>query len=442
MVWNAKSPKNLGAKEKLTAAKITVVHKLPYLAQAVSALVLREVPRGTLNTMAVSPNGVLRWDAADLDELTVEQTAASLVHEVFHLLNEHHPRRHASGILDSDAPLWNVAADCEINDNLAATGVDMFSMVTPTSMGQPDGLTAEMYYAALKKSGQGTPQPKQGGQSQGQGQSQPKAGNAPNKCGGKCGSGKCGGGAGGEPADGEAGDKPGSGSGAEGRSAGDMKAVAVATAAAMQEAAAKQKGSVPGGWVRWAGDMLAPPKVRWQDKLRAKVRSAVNHAAGMVDKTYKRPNRRQAGLGYGAGAPVLAGWHAPQPRVMVALDTSGSMGSDDFELAMNELEGILKAMPGRVVDFVACDAQVHAAVPVRSWREAKASLRGGGGTSFEPVMEHITGLPAAKRPHVLVVATDGYGDDPPIPRDVRVIWLVTRGNYCSAKSGEHVYLDG
>lgn len=424
MPWHSNSPKNLAPAAKLTAAKIIIAHRLPYLMQGVCAMVPREVPRGSLNTMAVSPNGVLRWDAADLDNMTVEQTAMSLLHEAFHLLNEHHPRRIAAGIIGDDAALWNTAADLEINDNIAATGGDMFTMITPSHFKLPDGLTAEVYFAMLKKQ-----------QQQQQGQQGQKSGSH------KCGSGKCGGGAGGQPAPGEDGDKPGSGSGTEGRTVADMKAVAMATAAAIAEAA-KTRGNVPGGWQRWAEEMLTPAKVRWQDKLRARVRTAVNHAAGMVDKTYNKPNRRQGGLGYGAGAPVLAGWHAPTPRVMVALDTSGSMGSEDFQLAMSELEAILATVPGRRVEFVACDAQVHAAVSVRSWSEAKASLRGGGGTSFEPVMEYITAMRPEKRPHVLIVATDGYGDDPQIPPGTRVIWLVTRGTFCSAKQGEHVYLDG
>lgn len=437
MVWHKGSPKQIAPAAKLAAARIVVTHRLPYLTQAVHAMVPREVPRGSLNTMAVSPNGVLRWDAADLDNMTVEQTAMSLVHEAFHLLNEHHPRRIASAISEEDAALWNVAGDLEINDNLAATGGDMFTMVTPAHFKLPDGLTAEVYFAMLKKQQQA--QQQKGGQQGAGGAQQPgqQSGKAPHKCG----SGKCGGGAGGTPAPGEEGDKPGSGSGKEGRSVGDLKAVAMATAAAIAEAVAN-RGDVPGGWQRWAEGMLTPPKVRWQDKLRARVRAAVNHAAGMVDKTYNKPNRRQAGLGYGAGAPVLAGWHAPTPRVMVALDTSGSMGDEDFQLAMSELEGILAAVPGRKLEFVACDAQVHAAVPVRSWREAKASLRGGGGTSFHPVMKHIADMRPEKRPHVLIVATDGYGDNPELPPNTRVIWLVTRGNFCSAKRGEHVYLEG
>jgi predicted metal-dependent peptidase len=127
----------------------------------------------------------------------------------------------------------------------------------------------------------------------------------------------------------------------------------------------------------------------------------------------------------------------PVPRVAVAVDTSGSMGQRELTDALREAKGILTAV-GANVEFLACDAEVHAARPVRTWRDCIPLLKGGGGTDFTPVFRELERRP--HRPEVLVFITDGCGPAPESPPGwCKTIWL-TVGPYQRkpAEWGEHI----
>lgn len=102
-------------------------------------------------------------------------------------------------------------------------------------------------------------------------------------------------------------------------------------------AAATGRGTVPGGWARWADGTLAPAVVPWTRVLRATVRRVLADRAGLVDYTYRRPSRRQHG-------PVIRpAMRAPSLAVSIVIDTSGSMGQGDLDAAMSEVVGVLSA---------------------------------------------------------------------------------------------------
>lgn len=88
----------------------------------------------------------LYYDPAVITRWTVEEFAGVLYHEIAHLL-----RDHASRMQNFDRMTANLAADAEINDDLLAEGVKLpDGAITPASLGQPNGLLAEEYYAALQ----------------------------------------------------------------------------------------------------------------------------------------------------------------------------------------------------------------------------------------------------------------------------------------------------
>jgi predicted metal-dependent peptidase len=116
----------------------------------------------------------------------------------------------------------------------------------------------------------------------------------------------------------------------------------------------------------------------------------------------------------------------PVPRVIVAVDTSGSMTEKDLSTALRETRGVMKAV-GASVEFCACDAQVHTLKKVDKWEELPSLLKGGGGTDFVPVFNAVDKL--NPRPEVLVFVTDGCGPAPVTPPPgLKVIWLLV-GNY-------------
>ena len=195
-------------------------------------------------------------------------------------------------------------------------------------------------------------------------------------------------------------------------------------AEAIQREASKGRGTVPGGWERWADRMLKPPKVNWRAKLARACRQTVARCVGAVDMGYHRPSRRQAGLGFGSGRAVLPSYFATIPSVTILVDTSGSMGDEELTEAVNESVGVMKAISAEV-QFGALDAKMQEFQKVQHPRQLFSLLKGGGGTDFCVGFEKINKLPQRDKPRILVFITDGMGPAPEYPPPhIDVIWVL------------------
>ena len=407
---------SLTPRDKLAAA-ITRVRDpqkglAPYFGATLAGFVRRESTETP--TLGITKHGVMLWNPQWVSTQSVDRLAAGLMHEVMHFVLHYHDRAKTLGIVSAeDHQLGNLAHDACINEDLRKAKLDVGSdWIFPESLGQPEGLVFEERWRLLKQ------QQQKGGGKQGQGQPQQSQGLGKGQC-GSCA---------GNPAPGE----PSDGGRSEGRSEAEMERIRRQTAEAVRECVAKGRGTVPDSLKRWADEILAPPKVDWRRKLARAVRSAVA-AAGAQDLTFGKISRRQAGLGFGVGAPIVPSLRGYKPSVAVIVDTSGSMGEIELSAALSETKGILSAV-GAQVDLCVCDAAVHGYKSVRRWDEALAMLKGGGGTDMAPAFEEIS--KQRKRPEVIVCITDGHiGDPGPEPAYARVIWLLV-GRYVNEKPSE------
>lgn len=434
---------------QIAEARAALTQLWPYW--SAGALTLRPVACPGLDTLGVTEHGTLMCDPTRVAEWhTSGALPWVLAHELLHILLEHADRRGTR-----DPKLWNVAADAEINGRLhKAPGCKLPpGTVTYASLKVPHDLTAEDVYDRLLRQppqpqpqpGQGQPGPATPGQSQpqpGQGtgsgrtrQSRPR-GAAPGEPtaqgpaqapvqdvpwkGGECGSG-----AGGMPLPGEAEADAQAGGGA---SPAELKRLRRAVAEAIREhLAAHGRGDGAGEWEVWAEGQLAPPVVPWPAKLRRAVRAAAHYRAGAVDYTYRRPSRRQAAVGFGAGHPVLRGLHAPVPRIACVVDTSGSMGTAELRRCVAEVGGVTRAVGGEV-DLYAADATVAGKIKLRHAGDLRHTrLVGGGGTDFRPALARL----AESRPRydAAIYLTDGDGCYGDAPVGLRVIWVIVQGGH-------------
>ena len=202
--------------------------------------------------------------------------------------------------------------------------------------------------------------------------------------------------------------------GVRGRAMADVEGARQDAEALVREAAdgSNSMGSGAGdSWVRLLARM-APPRVNWQSVLAGVVgRSMSSRVRGNRYATYKRPNRRRQG-----GEFVWPSREDNKPTVHVAVDTSGSMGHDDYTHAVGEIEGILRASAsGAAIGFYGVDTQMSERPRMVSHvRDLKAF--GGGGTDMSVPYEWMAGEWAAggKRrrelPDVHVLVTDGWVD--------------------------------
>lgn len=408
----------LSHQNKIAAGRGLARRRMPYFSAALFSLMPRPLEGMMARVgaaLSVTPRGIMYYDPHVVEnEWDLEDVEFGMLHEVGHLLRDHAKRCEENSY---DAETWNLAGDAAINDDLVLAGCkpltsDMMpNKIIDPSTGAPmrDGLPEESYYAALRR--------------------QPKGEGGKGSNGRRPGAGKCGG-VSGNPTDGLPEDGPLS-QASGGRSAAEVERIKKQVAGAIQEHVKQHgAGSVPGGWKVWGDLQLTPPKIRWQDKLRRAVRASVAKTKGLVDYHYSRPSRRQWALGYSRGAPILPSMFAPQPRLGVFVDTSGSMGPDDLQLAMSEVSGVLKSSGAEVL-FGVCDAQVHGIRKVRDPLTACKMLTGGGGTNFVPVFTELFNMPREHRPHVVVFLTDGDGPAPEhAPDGIHVIWVLVGSHAC------------
>ncbi|MFB8117109.1 VWA-like domain-containing protein [Streptomyces sp. NPDC055962] len=348
---------------KLLAARYRAATDRPYLASALYALTV--VPSDEVPTMGVDRHWRCYVSPGFVDRTPVAELAAVWVHEVAHLLRDHHGRADLLPAADRrDRHRVNVAQDCEINDDLIADGLPLpAGRLEPRLFGLPEGQLFEAYLAALPPSARVH---------------------------------DCGSGAHGEPSPWES----DAAAGPAGVGGVEAESLRRHTAEAMR-AHVRARGTLPGGWKRWADEVLEPT-VDWRQALTGAVREAAAWAAGAVDYTYRRPSRRSAAL----RGVVLPSLRRPLPRVAVVIDTSGSMGDGELAAALAEVTGVLRevGIRGNRVTVLACDADVQAVSRVTN--AGQITLGGGGGTDMRVGI--AAALAAPERPSVIVVLTDGH----------------------------------
>jgi predicted metal-dependent peptidase len=180
-------------------------------------------------------------------------------------------------------------------------------------------------------------------------------------------------------------------------------------------------GATPGGMLEvLAGKARA--KLPWQRILRRLL--AVDHVA---ERTYLRPPRRFPEL-----VGVLPGVQRMPMRLklLVAIDTSGSMEVETLDEIAAELRVMSSSYDVAVVEFDAAIQRRYRLGPSLMncpSDDPLSAMQGRGGTDFCPVFEPETLAWAADGGELsaVIVFTDGDGPAPDSPPREPVIWILT-----------------
>ena len=369
-----------GYSRDLQAARLRASYQRAYFAPALFNLV--PVKTDLIASMAVDAYWRLYYNESWMATHTVDENAALLIHEVGHLLRDHEARKKAAAA--RSARLWNTAADCEINDDLAAEGLPLpGDPPQPGKYGLPTGETAELYYKELSK-----PAPA-----------------SKDEC-------DCGSGAHGDrrpwelPPDEE--------------SSGGTPGVDAVKAEMVRRDVAKRimdisglSGEVSLGWRRWAHGVMTP-KVDYMAIIRRTVRIALRESTlGRYDRTYRKPHRRQACY----GEFIMPSFYQPRPRPGFLIDTSSSMENTQLSRAMTELGALTRQLGYASEVIVACcDAAVHGVRKI--FNPAQLQLLGGGGTDIAKGLQWFVDRKSGPIDLLIIVTdcqTEWPADAPPFP---------------------------
>lgn len=409
---------------RLTRARVQLLFKQPFFA----TLCLRlKLIAGPVPTMATNGKVIL-YNPQFVDTITPDELEGVLAHEVLHCALAHHCRRG-----NRKKRLWNVAADYAINPIVLKNGLALPKDALLKD--EYEGLSAEEIYSRLlqessSSSGQSSTQPNGGTAGSSQAPRQPGAGNTPAN-------------------DPQAAQDP---SGNQSQSTQDQSSsqpiddddlntpreggfgeVLDATDDEGNEAGEGERSRQASEWAIAAEQAMRATKAQghgavdierllkenresnqnWRAILREFVAATV-----FADYRWSPPNRRYIGSGL-----YLPSLHREGVgRLVIGVDTSGSIGQEELEQFGAEISAICdQAQPERI-HVVYCDADVEGSQEFGPSEPIQLEPRGGAGTDFRPVFQWVADQNID--PACLIYLTDlccsHYPDPPP---SYPVLWV-------------------
>ncbi len=151
------------------------------------------------------------------------------------------------------------------------------------------------------------------------------------------------------------------------------------------------------------------PKINWKRALKifssSSRKTKVNYTIKKISKRY----------GTRPGTKIIR-----YQKMAVAIDTSGSIETNDFDLFFSEIHSMW--INGAEIEIIECDAAVQRCYNYNG--KIPKYIQGGGGTSFNPVFEYIN-KERFKKYDGCIFLTDGYAPEPTVKPNCKVFWIIT-----------------
>ncbi len=429
--------KDVNPEEKLCRARTQLLLNQPFFGTLCLRLKLVAMP--SFPTMATDGRR-LAYNPAFVAQLTPAELEGVIAHEVMHVALAHHCRRG-----DREPQLWNEAADYAVNPILLDNGITLPGdmLIDPAFR----DLSAEEIYARLLKQQQegsetqppqssggpstgsnGAAQPNQpqpsGSQtpSSGSGPSQQTASapqNAPQPTQPSP-----------EPLPGGS-EQGGTDQGITARPGGFGEVTDAtnedgtpaspaemsrqqhewATHAEQAMCSAKACGRMPGGIERQLKE-ARESRCDWRAILREFIA-----ATDPSDYRWTPPNRRFVSSGLYLPSVMRSG----VGEIVIAVDTSGSIGHQELEQFAGEITAISEDAEPERIHVVYCDAAVQSTEEFGPAEPISLSPKGGGGTDFRPPFRWVEA--EGIQPKCFIYLTDLCCSSFPEPPEYPVLWV-------------------
>ena len=399
---------------KLSAARTRLILDKPFLGALVLRLPMIAADSNWCQTTATDARAFY-YNGDFIDALSLEQTQFVLAHEALHCALSHFARR-----MHRDKYRWDIACDLAINPLLIAE--ELVPCPGALHLDEFDGMTAEEIYPCIDESDHMNTHDHHIYD-----QSESNPGGSPND-GGDTPNGQQSSGQGGEQSQ----DRQTRGQGqppptqqdsdpsATGEnpppplSPKEQEQLSVQWSERMAGAhqQAMQAGKMGGALGRMIGHLLQP-QVPWRMLL-----AQYMTATARDDYNWARPSRRE-------GDAILPSLRSNELKVIVGLDTSGSISDEEMRQFISEIDAIKGQAHARIT-LIACDAELAKDGPwiIEPWEQLQLprEFKGGGGTDFNPVFEWVEQNDA--NCDLLIYFTDAQGSFPNYEPRMPVIWLV------------------
>ncbi|SFV90477.1 Sll7028 protein [hydrothermal vent metagenome] len=110
-------------------------------------------------------------------------------------------------------------------------------------------------------------------------------------------------------------------------------------------------------------------------------------------------------------------------RIVIAIDTSGSIDQEMIGLFLSEVSAIMQQYPNYEIDIITADAKVQSHKTYLPGEPLAYEVSGGGGTDFRPVFEYIER--EISYPTLLLYFTDGMGTFPMQEPGYDLVWVMS-----------------
>ena len=174
------------------------------------------------------------------------------------------------------------------------------------------------------------------------------------------------------------------------------------------------RGLMPGSFTSEIEKLNKPPVISWKTVLKKYVGTITANKR----KTRTRLNRRQP-----ERFDISGSMDDKVLKIVVAIDTSGSMSNGMIARILNEIFAIL-AKRKHDITVIECDSDVRKVYKAKTPADVQNKVSGRGGTCFTPVIEYVN-KDRYFRDALLIFFTDGFGErEIPRPMTYRNMWVV------------------
>ena len=351
-----------------------------------------------------------------VDSLNDAELRFLVLHEVYHKLYKHLTTwRH---LHDQDAQLTNMACDYVINIKIADDNRDGWAVM-------PQGGCLDVKYRDWDSAAvfndlrdNGSPQDSQQGSGDTTGTQNTAVGDDQN------------------------GDGSGDNGSPQGFDSHDWDGAAELTPDEKRELArdvdeAIRQGALIAGKLGSGGDRdledLLTPQIDWREVLREFIQTT---CAGSDYSTWQRPNRRYVSSGY----YMPSGISEQVGELVIAVDTSGSIGQLELTAFMSEIQAICDTVHPDHIRLLYWDTRVcqDEKYDMHQLDELVKTTKpkGGGGTNVECVTDYLT--EHGVKTQAAIVLTDGYLGGSWGQWSCPVLWCILDNKSAKPDTGKHV----